>query len=56
MDAQSTTEATRLSAGGWALMIVSLAFVWTLVAWCFRRVLTAPADDHVVKPPDSLGG
>ncbi|MCY2960373.1 MAG: hypothetical protein NTY35_09425 [Planctomycetota bacterium] len=41
---------------GMLFMIGSLAFVWGLTYWCFRKVLTAPADDHVVKPPDSLGG
>lgn len=41
---------------GILFMIVSLAFVWGLAIWCFKQVLTAPADDHVVKPPDSLGG
>jgi len=41
---------------GLLFMIGSLTFVWGLAAWCYRKVLTAPAEDHVVKPPDSLGG
>ena len=45
-----------MTTGGWVTMLLSLAFVWGLTFWCFRRVLTAPPEDHVVKPPDSLGG
>lgn len=56
METQTTQEAARLTPAGWAMMLVSLSFVWGLAIWCFRRVLTAPPDDHVVKPPDSLGG
>lgn len=41
---------------GMLFMIGSLVFVWGLTFWCFRRVLTAPKGDEVVKPPDSLGG
>ncbi len=42
---------------GAILMTVSLVFVWGLAFWCFKKVLTAPADDgHLTKPPDSLGG
>lgn len=44
----------RLS--GWILMSLALSFVWGFTFWCFYRVLTAPPEDHVVKPPDSLGG
>lgn len=42
--------------GGWILLIVSTACVWSLTAWCYWKVLSAPPEDHVVKPPDSLGG
>jgi hypothetical protein len=42
--------------GGVVFMVASLTFVWGLTAWCFYKVLTAPPEDHVVKPPDSLGG
>jgi hypothetical protein len=45
-----------MTAGGWVAMIASLAFVWGLTGWCFYRVLTAPPEDEVVKPPDILGG
>jgi hypothetical protein len=41
---------------GLLFMIASLSFVWGLAFWCFKKVLTAPADDEIVKPPDSLGG
>jgi hypothetical protein len=41
---------------GWLFLIVSVGFVVTLTFYCFYRVLTAPSEDHVVKPPDSLGG
>lgn len=27
---------------GWLFMAGSLAFVWGLTLWCFRKVLTAP--------------
>lgn len=46
-----------MTAFGLVFMIASLAFVWGLAFWCFKKVLTAPQDDgHVVKPPDTLGG
>lgn len=45
-----------MTIGGIVFMVTSLAFVWGLTAWCFYKVLTAPAEDHVVEPPDSLGG
>jgi len=41
---------------GILFMIGSLTFVWGLAFWCYRKVLTAPPEDHVVRPPDSLGG
>ena len=41
---------------GWLFLLVSSSFVWGLCIWCYWRVLTAPPEDHVVKPPDSLGG
>jgi hypothetical protein len=41
---------------GLVFMIASLAFVWGLAIWCFRKVLTAPPDGEIAKPPDSLGG
>jgi len=40
----------------WIFMLTSVGFVTVLTAWCFWKVLTAPPEDHVVKPPDSLGG
>lgn len=29
-----------MTAGGWIFMIASLAFVWGLALWCFRRILS----------------
>lgn len=41
---------------GWLFLLASVGFVVILTIWCFYRVLSAPPQDHVVKPPDSLGG
>jgi hypothetical protein len=30
---------------GFVFMILSLAFVWSLLLWCLRRVLTLPAEE-----------
>jgi hypothetical protein len=40
-----------LNALGWTFMLLSIAAVSALVFWCFRKVLTAPAE-----PPDLPGG
>ena len=29
---------------GWIFMTISLLFVWSLTAWCFYKVLTAPRE------------
>ena len=29
-----------MTTGGWIFMIASLAFVWGLPLWCFRRILS----------------
>lgn len=50
---QSASTMTTL---GILFMLSSLAFVWGLAIWCYYKVLTAPKNDQVVKPPDSLGG
>ena len=31
-----------MTIAGWILMVVSLSFVWGLVAWCYWKVLKAP--------------
>jgi hypothetical protein len=36
-----------MNAGGWITMLVSLAFVWGLTLWCFRRVLKSPQEEKV---------
>jgi hypothetical protein len=41
---------------GWVFLIASVGSVVILVLWCFYKVLTAAPEDHVVKPPDALGG
>jgi hypothetical protein len=28
-----------MTIGGWIFMSLSLAFVWGLAAWCYRKVL-----------------
>lgn len=28
-----------MTTAGWIFMLVSLAFVWGLALWCYRRVL-----------------
>lgn len=45
-----------MTALGWLFMGASVAFVTTLLVWCYQKILSAPSADHVVKPPDSLGG
>lgn len=44
-----------MTLGGWVFLILSTAAVWGMTLWCYWKVLTIK-DDHVVKPPDSLGG
>ncbi len=36
-------KAAELTGAGIAMMTVSLAFVWILTLWCFKRVLSTPA-------------
>jgi hypothetical protein len=37
-------KAAELTSGGLAFMVLSLVFVWVLTLWCFKRVLTTPAE------------
>ena len=39
---------------GWIFLLLSMAFVWGLTAWCFYKVLTV--EEPIERPPDSLGG
>lgn len=41
---ESIQVAKELSGTGWTFMLVSLAFVWVLTFWCFRKVLAGPAE------------
>jgi hypothetical protein len=41
-----------MTIGGWIWMVVSLGFVWGLVIWAYRKVLTSPAEE---KTPSGLG-
>jgi hypothetical protein len=45
-----------MTPGGWLTLLVSTAFVWSLAIWCYYRILTAPPEETIIKPPDSLGG
>jgi hypothetical protein len=38
-------QAATLSPAGWILMILSVGFVTVLVVWCFKRVLSLPAEE-----------
>ena len=29
-----------MTIGGWIFMVLSLAFVWGLAFWCFRKILS----------------
>lgn len=31
-----------MTAAGWIFLICSLTFVWSLVGWCYHRILSAP--------------
>ncbi len=42
MQTPAPEEVARLSTTGWIFMLSSLAFVWVLTLWCFRRVLAGP--------------
>lgn len=33
-----------MTTGGVVFMLTSLAFVWGLTIWCFKRVLAAPKE------------
>jgi len=44
-----------LNTTGWIIMLAALACVWGLVGWCYFRILSAPADDEVVPPPQGFG-
>ncbi len=35
-----------MTLGGMIFMAISVGFVVVLVTWCFRRVLSAPADER----------
>jgi hypothetical protein len=48
-DAARPASEHELGAGGWAFMLLSLAFVWGLTFWCFKRVLATP--EHVDPGP-----
>lgn len=43
-----------MTTGGWIFMIVSVAFVVALTAYCYYRVLIGKRE--ITKPPDILGG
>jgi len=49
---EAERQAEPLSAGGWIMMILSIAAVTTLVVYCYKRILTHPEMDE----PDLPGG
>lgn len=48
-------EAKPLTAGGWLFMLMSLAFVWILTLYCFKRVMSEKDESDLTKPPAGLG-
>lgn len=46
-------ESETINGLGWVFMIVSVGFVVSLIAWCFKRVLTDPSDEGT--PPAGYG-
>jgi hypothetical protein len=34
---------------GWTFMLLSLTFVWTLVGWCYYKILSQPPE-RVAQP------
>ena len=50
--AETGKQAEPLSAGGWALMVLSIGAVAALVFCCYKRILTHPE----MKEPDLPGG
>jgi hypothetical protein len=32
----------KMTTGGWILMSISLVFVWSLVGWCYYKILSRP--------------
>lgn len=38
-----------MTLGGWIFMTISLTFVWSLMGWCYYRILAAPPKE--VPPP-----
>jgi pimeloyl-ACP methyl ester carboxylesterase len=38
-----------MTTAGWIMMIISLAFVWSLVIWCYKKVLSSAQKEEV--PP-----
>ena len=41
-----------MTVSGWLFLAVSLTFVWSLLIWCYKRILGG--HDHVEKGPDLL--
>jgi hypothetical protein len=36
-----------MTTGGWIMMTVSLAAVWSGAFWCYRKVLSSPQEEKV---------
>lgn len=36
-----------MTTGGWVMMVISLAVVWTGVILCYRKILRTPQEEKV---------
>lgn len=41
-----------MTTGGWFLLIISLTFVWSLLIWCYSRILRGHT--NIQDDPDLL--
>ena len=41
-----------MTIGGWVLLVVSLTLVWSLLIWCYKRILTSSKE--IEEGPDLL--
>lgn len=41
-----------MTTGGWVLLVISLTFVWSLLIWCYARILKG--HNKIEEGPDLL--